>query len=81
MTTELKLPRISYGPICLKILKEFMTYHELPKDLPLPEINESTQVALAKIFNVMIHSMGEEKRKEITRDAEAYLNDLPPSIR
>ena len=32
----LKLPKEKYGPLCLKIIKEFIAFYNLPKDLPVP---------------------------------------------
>jgi hypothetical protein len=78
---ELVLPRIGYGPICMKLLKEFINHHQLPEDLIVPNKSDSSQVCLAKIFDVMLRSMGEEKRKACIKDSITYLNDLPPSVR
>lgn len=78
---EFKLPRMCYGPMCLKVLHEFVEYHKIDKDIPLPDGKEYPHISFEKIFNVMIHSMSEEKREAIIKDAIAYYNDLPPSVR
>lgn len=49
--------------------------------MPLPEAKEATHEALEKIFNIMIQSMDEKRQEEIIKDAMAYYNDLPPSVR
>lgn len=77
----LKLPRISYGPICLKILNEFIEHHKFVPYVQLPQPKEKAHEFLAKLFDLMLHSMGEEKRKQAIKEADAYYNDLPPSVR
>lgn len=77
---KLKLPKIAYGTICLKILQEFIQHHNLPSDLPLPEGKEATHEALEKIFNIIVASMG-DKAEDIIRDAMSYYHDLPPNVR
>jgi len=73
---KLTLPK-KYGPMCLKILHEFITHHKLSKNLPLPESSSSTEEALSRIFDVMLHSMGEEKRNEVLDDVSNYSMSLP----
>lgn len=73
---KLTLPK-KYGPMCLKILREFIAYHNLSKDLPLPESGLSTEEALSRIFDVMLYSMGEEKRNEFLQDVNEYSKSLP----
>jgi antitoxin component of RelBE/YafQ-DinJ toxin-antitoxin module len=75
------LPRLNYGPICLKILTEFAKHNNLPITLLMPEAKQATHQALARIFDILLLSMGEEKRNELLNDAEEYFNDLPPSVR
>jgi hypothetical protein len=79
-TKTFRLPRVCYGPMCLKVLKEFMEYHNIP-DMPIPQPKDSNDKALSKIFDIMICSMGEEKREAILKDAEEYLYSIPPSGR
>lgn len=77
---KFRLPRVCYGPMCLKILKEFMEHHKI-SEMPTPQPKDSTDMALSKIFDIMICSMGEEKRDAILKDAEEYLYSVPPSAR
>lgn len=77
---RLKFPRMCYGTICNKILKEFNDYHKI-ENLPLPDSKDGPHAALEKIFNCLISTLPEDKRKEIVKDAWAYLNDLPPNVR
>jgi hypothetical protein len=77
---SLKLPRMAYGTICLKILKEFMEYHKIG-DMPCPEGKEPVHEAMEKIFNIMLGSIEETKREAIIKDAIAYYHDLPPNVR
>lgn len=72
----LRLPELNYGPICMKILKEFINHHKLPNDLPIPEKGLFLEESLARIFNVMLYSMGEQKREELLKDSEEYLRSL-----
>jgi len=58
-----------------------MKYHNIVRPMPLPEAKEATHEALEKIFNIMIQSMDEKRQEEIIKDAMAYYNDLPPSVR
>lgn len=79
--TKLVLPKIGYGPICLRILEEFIEYHKLPEILPLPEAKEATHMAMIKIFDIILYSMGEEKRQELIKEALDYYHDLPIAVR
>lgn len=78
---KLVFPRHQYGPLCKKILSEFIDHHKLDKNLDLPCIGEKPDISLSKIFDIMLHSMGLEKRYELLKDAEEYLLSLPPSLR
>lgn len=80
MTKTLRLPRISYGPICLKILDDFIKHHNLP-DLPKPQPNNTVDDALSKIFDIILHSLGDEKRDAILKEVEEYCQSIPPSAR
>ena len=77
----LLLPSINYGPICLKILKEFVEHHDLPKDLPVPEMYIPMHKSLSRIFDIIIHSMGDEKRQKILDDLDKYKMDMPSHFR
>lgn len=76
---KLNLPKNSYGPICNKILIEFMQHHNISGELPTSD--DITNVVLAKIFDIMLKSMGEEKRRQCIDDAKKYLTSVPPAAR
>ena len=78
---SLNLPSGNYGPFCMKILSEFIDFHKLPKDLPMPCPGLSTHVALSRIFDVILHSMGEEKRQEILSNLDEYNMSVPAHFR
>lgn len=65
----------------MKILSEFIDFHKLPKDLPMPCPGLSTHVALSRIFDVILHSMGEEKRQEILSNLDEYNMGIPAHFR
>lgn len=44
-----------------------MEHHNLPKTLSTPSSGDSTEQALAKIFDIMLHSLGTEKRYEMLK--------------
>lgn len=73
---SLELPTVSYGPFCLKILSEFISYHKLNPNLPLPQVSMDIRKCLSLIFDVMLHSMGETKRKEILLELDDYKNSI-----
>ena len=78
---SLKLPSGNYGPYCLKILHDFIEHHKLQEDLPLPSPGISTHDALSRIFDIMLHSMGEEKRAECLKNLDEYNMGLPAHFR
>ena len=80
-TRQLNLPSMNYGPFCLKILHEFIIHHGLSKDLPLPNAGSSMNVSLSRIFDVMLHSMGREKRDAILADLDQYNLSVPAFFR
>jgi hypothetical protein len=80
-TRSLNLPRGNYGPFCLKIIQEFVAHHKLPANLPVPVAGLSTHVALSRIFDIMLHSMGEEKREEILKNLDEYNMSVPACFR
>ena len=83
MTTvrNLNLPSIDYGPFCLKIIQEFIVHHNLPINLPVPIAGVSTHVALSRIFDIMLYSMGEEKREAVLRNLDEYNMSVPACFR
>lgn len=78
---KLALPRLQYGPMCSKILKQFIEHHKLPEDLPIPTAGMKPEEALSRIFDVMLFTFGKEKRDAVLKDVEEYCNSLPPSLR
>ena len=76
-----QLPRVSYGPLCLHILTEFIKHHHLSSFLPLPEPDQPIHKSMERIFDIMLRSMGKKRRDELLEDAREYLNSLPPSLR
>jgi hypothetical protein len=78
---RLMLPSKQYGPLCSKILKDFILHNSLPDDLLLPETGLTTHAALSRIFDVLLHSMGKEKREAILLEVEEYVSSLPPAFR
>lgn len=76
----LKLPSHDYGPFCMRILHEFMEHHKIP-EMPLPHSGISTHEALSRIFDIMLCSMGEEKRSEILKNLNEYNMGIPAHFR
>lgn len=75
----LELPKHAYGPICNKFIKDFMDHHRILG--ALPESGDSPQVALAKIIDIMLRSMGKEKRNQCLQEAKEYFSSIPPAAR
>ena len=78
---KLKLPKKEFGPFCLRILKEFIVHHKLANDLELPDKAQFVHIGMSKIFDIMLHSMGEEKRNEILMDLDKYKMSIPAHFR
>lgn len=74
---ELRLPQYSYGPITLKILQEFIEHHKLSSDLKRPDNADTIESAISKILNIMISSMGNEKKDQIIQEVLEYNSSLP----
>lgn len=73
---SLKLPKSKYGPLCNKIIKDFIEFHNLPKDLPVPCPGLLPHESLARIFDIILHSMGKEKRDEILKECDIYCDSI-----
>jgi hypothetical protein len=73
---SLTLPCENYQPFFLKVMHDFIAHHNLPKDLPLPQGNLKMNVCFSRILDVMIHSMGEEKREAILKELNEYTNNI-----
>jgi len=76
---NLKLPKVAYGPICNKFIKDFMEYHKILGALPEP--GDASEVVLAKIIDIMLRSMGKDNRDKCLQEAKEYLNSIPPAAR
>jgi hypothetical protein len=66
------LPDKRWGTFCIKILQDFIEHHNLSKNIPLPSSHMLIHLALSRIFDVMLYSMGEEKRRNIIKELEEY---------
>lgn len=71
------LPERGYGPFCLKILFDFVEFHNLPKGMLMPVPGLTNVQALSRIFDIILHSMGEEKRLQAISELEEYIKGLP----
>lgn len=74
----LNLPGHSYGPFCLKVLSDFVAHHNLPQGMLMPVPGLTTQQALSRIFDIILHSLGEEKRLQALTELDEYIAGLPP---
>lgn len=74
------LPRIGYGPICNKILHEFVEYHKIG-NVSYPCSTDTMNDAVMKIFNIILLSFDENTRERIIKESIDFYNDLPPSLR
>jgi hypothetical protein len=75
-SNALRLPKNKYGPICLKIMHDFIEFHKLPKDLPLPCPGLLPHESLGRIFDILLYSLGKEKRDEILKECDIYFKDV-----
>jgi len=62
-------------------LTDFIEHHNLPKDLPMPCAGLSTTEALSRIFDIVLHSMGDEKRNEALEKLKEYNMGIPACFR
>lgn len=76
-TEEIKLllPERGYGPICNRLLKEFISHHKLPR-CSIPEGKCSVHEGISRIVDIMLHSMGKEKRLKLIKETEEYKKSL-----
>jgi hypothetical protein len=56
-----------------------MEHHNIKGELPKNE--DQTDIILSKIFDLILKSMGEEKRRLCIDDAKIYVNEIPPAAR
>lgn len=78
---KLVLPKSHYGPFCNKVLKDFIEKHKLDDTLPLPGEGDNAVSALSKIFDLIVHSLGERKRQEILKELDEYVMGIPAQLR
>lgn len=78
---KLVLPKKNYGPACMRILREFIKHHKLNKNLPVPSMHMTIEESLSRIFDIMLHTMGNAKRTEIIKAIDEYVESLPPTLR
>lgn len=57
-------------------MNDFIIHNDLPKDLPLPKGNMSLDCALSLILDIIVRSMGDQKRDEIIKELEEYKESL-----
>jgi hypothetical protein len=78
---ELRLPKHRWQPFFVKVLSDFIDFHNLPKDLPMPEGALRLEVCMSRVLDIMLHSMGNEKREKILKELELYKEGLPFDLR
>ncbi len=79
---KFELPEYGYGAFCNKILLDFILHHKLGAlDMPLPDKSSNTgALLLSRIFDIMLHSMGEENRERIIKELESYKLSMHPGL-
>lgn len=77
----MNLPKKNYEPFFLKVMNDFINYHNLPKDIPPPQGHSLPHKLFSYIIDLMSHSMGKEKREELIKELEDYKLGLPFDIR
>jgi hypothetical protein len=78
---EFLLPRTNYGPFCLKILSDFIRHNSIDSSIVLPKIGDPPHVLLSRIFDIMLHSLGNEVRDEFVKTLDEYKMGLPAHFR
>lgn len=79
--SEFKLPRLGYQPFFVKAMQDFISHHNLPKHLTIPAGNMHISDVFSYILDIMAHSMGDEKRKNLIKELEEYNPSLPSENR
>lgn len=77
----LDLPKKLYEPFFLKVMHDFIEYHKITKDLPFPTTGLIMHKSMSYILDIMVHSMGDQKREEILKELEEYKSSLPFDLR
>lgn len=78
---ELMLPKAKYEPFFMKVMNDFIKHHNLPGDIAKPQGSMMPHKIFSYIVELMAHSMGEEKRKELIVELNDYKNGLPFDLR
>jgi hypothetical protein len=65
----------------MKVMSDFITHHNLPKDIPTPNGNLLPHKLFSYILDLMAHSMGIEKRASLLKELEEYKLGLPFDLR
>lgn len=77
---ELELPKHRYEPFFLKIMSDFCQFHNLPK-IKAPQGSVLPHKLFSYILDLMVSSMGEEKREEVMKELKEYKMGLPFDLR
>ncbi len=75
------LPKVEYGPISMKILKEFVSYHKLEGEILYPEKDLDLSICLSRILHIMVKSMGKDWEKNIQDNLDEYNMTIPAFYR
>lgn len=78
---EMSLPKTRYEPFFLKAMSDFIAFHKLPKDIPVPQGHIMPHKLLSYILDLMAHSMGDEKREQLVNELNDYKQGLPFDLR
>ncbi len=64
----------------MKVLSEFIEHHKLPKVLILPIPGLPANELLARIFDIMAYSMGQEKHDAFVKESKEYTANVGASL-
>lgn len=68
---EMILPIKNYQPFVMKVINDFIIYNNLP-DLEIPKHNITLHYVFCCIVDIMAHSMGTLKKKELIEELKEY---------
>lgn len=72
----LALPERYYGAFCNRILLAFIDFHKLDPNLSIPNHQDSPHTALSKVFDIILHSLGDKNRERILKELDEYLMSI-----
>jgi len=80
---QLILPEKRYQPFFVKVMIDFIEHHGIVMDKSncLPDGSMKIHLALSRILDVMVHSMGENKRSEIMKELDEYKKEIPSFLK